>query len=309
MTQPSVVTVGVWELLTGDNLLALSDDACRVLGVDHSAVGRSPETLFALVHRDDVARLRSAFADTVDNGTALDVQFRLGRAEGVMRKLQLRAEHVAAGDGRAARLWGTVHDVTDRARISGVLRATESARADAEDARAQAARILEHGSDAFVALDREWRYTHVNRTAASVFGRTPDELIGKHIWTEFPEGIGQPFYQAYHRAMANEQFEFLEEYYPPYDRWFENRIHPTPDGIAIFFHDITDRKRAELTGREWQQRFSQLADNITEVFWLSSAETGELIFVSPAFETIWGRPCTELYRAPELWTDCIRSPL
>jgi PAS domain S-box-containing protein len=106
--------------------------------------------------------------------------------------------------------------------------------------------ILERVSDSFVALDAEWRYTYVNEKAAATFGRTPDQLIGKHIWTEFPEGVGQPFYHAYHKAMETQQAINIEEYYPPYDRWFENRIYPSPDGLTIFFHDVTDRKQAEL---------------------------------------------------------------
>ncbi|MBI3159711.1 MAG: PAS domain S-box protein [Chloroflexi bacterium] len=110
----------------------------------------------------------------------------------------------------------------------------------------EASNILERVSDSFVALDAEWRYTYVNEKAAATFGRTPDQMIGKHIWTEFPEGIGQPFYHAYHKAMETQQPIAIEEYYSPYDRWFENRIYPSPDGLTIFFHDITEIKQTEL---------------------------------------------------------------
>ncbi len=57
--------------------------------------------------------------------------------------------------------------------------------------------ILERVSDACVALDREWRYVYVNGKAGELCGRLPEGLVGKHIWTEFPEGIGQLFHQAY----------------------------------------------------------------------------------------------------------------
>jgi PAS domain S-box-containing protein len=110
--------------------------------------------------------------------------------------------------------------------------------------------VLERVSDAVVALDRDWRYTYVNRRAAELFGRRPEDLIGRHIWTEFPEGVGQPFHLAYERAMAEQRFIQLENYYEPWDRWFENRIYPSPDGLSIFFHEITDRKRAEQTARD-----------------------------------------------------------
>jgi PAS domain-containing protein len=66
-----------------------------------------------------------------------------------------------------------------------------------------AARILESISDACVFLDAQWRYTYVNRKAGEIFSREPRSLVGKHIWTEFPEGVGQPFYHAYQRAMPS----------------------------------------------------------------------------------------------------------
>lgn len=126
-------------------------------------------------------------------------------------------------------------DISDRKR----------AQAEAEQARRAIDRILESVTDAFVALDRDWRYTYVNERAARIFGRRREELIGKHIWSEFPEGVGQPFHRAYERAM-NEGVEVqFEAYYPPYDAWFENRIYPSSDGISIVFQDITTRKRAE----------------------------------------------------------------
>ncbi|RMG89265.1 MAG: PAS domain S-box protein, partial [Candidatus Dadabacteria bacterium] len=105
--------------------------------------------------------------------------------------------------------------------------------------------LLENMSDAFVALDRNWRYTYVNKRAGELLGRNPEDLLGKHIWTEFPEGVGQPFQRAYERAMNEGIFIQMAEYYPPYGRWFENRIHPTKEGIAIFFTDITEQKEQE----------------------------------------------------------------
>src|ERR1041385_3008051 len=88
--------------------------------------------------------------------------------------------------------------------------------------------LLERVSDGFVSLDNDWRYTYLNENAARMFNRQRDQLIGKHICTEFPEGIGQPFYHAYYRAAAEQIPIHLEEYYPPWHRWYENRIYPSP---------------------------------------------------------------------------------
>ncbi len=116
------------------------------------------------------------------------------------------------------------------------------------------ATLLERVSDACVALDRDWRYVYVNAQAAALFARTPSDLLGKHIWTEFPEGVGQPFHLAYERALEEQQPLQLEAYYGPWDRWFENRVFPSPDGLLIFFHEVTDRVRAQRSLAESEGR-------------------------------------------------------
>ena len=101
----------------------------------------------------------------------------------------------------------------------------------------------------------------MNKRAGEIFNRDPQKMIGKHIWTEFPEGIGQPFYKAYYKAMEEQKYIHLEEYYQPYDRWFENRIYPSSEGLSIFFSDITARKKAEEELRMGHQRLSSYLTN------------------------------------------------
>ncbi len=113
--------------------------------------------------------------------------------------------------------------------------------------------VFERITDAFVGIDRNWCYTYMNQKAGEIFNRNPAAMIGKHIWTEFPEGVGQPFHTAYERAMKNQEYIYFEEYYPPYERWFENHIYPSQDGLSIFFRDITERKKSEQQLRETNQ--------------------------------------------------------
>jgi len=149
-------------------------------------------------------------------------------------------------------------------------------------------RMLESVSDSFVALDTNWIYTYVNEKAAQTFGRTREQLIGKHIWTEFPEGVGQPFYKAYYKAVETQQPVFLEEYYPPYDRWFENRIYPSKDGLSIFFHDITDRKKAELALQEQERLTSAVMDTTPALIYVYDIETQSNVYSNAGMQRLLG---------------------
>lgn len=196
--------------------------------------GYTPEEMLATkhfgerVHPDDVKAVLKKFYGLVANPQAvMRVEFRALHKDGSWRDIEAVTVN-RLDDPAIGAIVANLRDITERRRADE-----------------QRAAILERVSDAFVALDKDWRYVYVNEKAAQTFGRTREELIGKHIWTEFPEGVGQPFYNAYYRAAETQVPIELEEYYPPYDRWFENRIYPSPDGLSIFFRDITERKQAE----------------------------------------------------------------
>ncbi|MGK0255387.1 MAG: PAS domain S-box-containing protein [Mariniflexile sp.] len=106
--------------------------------------------------------------------------------------------------------------------------------------------VLENMSDAFISLDFNWCYTYMNSKAGVVLGKNPTEMIGKNIWEEFPEFVGHPSALNYEKVMKKRVFIQTEEYYEPYDKWFENNMFPSENGITLFFVDITDRKKLEF---------------------------------------------------------------
>src|SRR6185312_12260565 len=71
--------------------------------------------------------------------------------------------------------------------------------------------------------------------------------------------------------------------------------------------DITDRQRAAEAVRESDARFRQLAENIREVFWLYDAAENKVVYVSPAYETVWQRSCEALAADPDDWLESIHS--
>jgi PAS domain S-box-containing protein len=81
-------------------------------------------------------------------------------------------------------------------------------------------------------------------------------------------------------------------------------------GEQLFFvitRDITQRKQTEQARHESEERFRQIAENIDEVFWIWTATPGNprLLYVSPAYEKIWGRSCESLYSSPQSWKEAL----
>ena len=119
-------------------------------------------------------------------------------------------------------------------------------RAEAESVREHVTTILESISDAFLALDGEWRFTYVNAEAERTTGMTGPELIGRIFWDVFPETQGTNLETQYRRAMTSRVVTQFEYYYSPWQRWFENRVYPAKDnGVCVFYQDITMRKETE----------------------------------------------------------------
>ncbi|MBW4565735.1 MAG: response regulator [Mojavia pulchra JT2-VF2] len=123
-------------------------------------------------------------------------------------------------------------------------------RIEAEVAKAHLETVLAGIQDQFFVLDQECSYIFVNDRVAEVVGKSKEELLGKNIWEMFPDVVGSEFYTQVHRAMAQQTVVRFEYFYPPWQRWFENRVYPFAEGVSVFVTDINDRKIAEEALRE-----------------------------------------------------------
>ena len=156
--------------------------------------------------------------------------------------------------------------------------------------------VLASISEAFSALDRNWRYTHVNDKVAEMAGWPKEKMIGRGIWEIFPEAVGTDFYELCHRVMEKGEPSHGEFFYKPWNRWLETRMYPTKDGMVIFRADITDRKEQESLAHEREAKLKESQDRLRLA--TEAADIGTFDFFPSTGELQFSERSRELFGIP-----------
>jgi PAS domain S-box-containing protein len=147
------------------------------------------------------------------------------------------------GDQRTGEPFGfgmVGRDVSERHRAEAVLRDSEQ----------RTRTILESVTDAFYAMDLEWRFTYLNEKAVQFASRlageelTREGLLGRSLWDTLPAIVGTGIEERYHRALREQQTEVFEYPYPGGGPVFDVHAYPSAQGLSVYFRDITAAKRA-----------------------------------------------------------------
>jgi PAS domain S-box-containing protein len=106
--------------------------------------------------------------------------------------------------------------------------------------------VLESITDAFSVLDEDMRVIFINDAAAKLIGVKREDILGRTAWELIPESKDTSFTRAQEEALRERRKIVVEDYFAPWDRWFEASIFPLRHGISVYTRDVTVRKRAEL---------------------------------------------------------------
>jgi PAS domain S-box-containing protein len=176
--------------------------------------------------------------------------------------------------------------------------------------------LLENVELIAMTLDRDGRVTFCNDYLLELSGWRREEVLGAD-WSEtfLPESVGKTKAQFFVKKGAGKIPSHQES--PIKIRtgelrdiaWSNTMLRDGTGriiGTASIGEDVTDRNRVGRVLQESEERFRQLAENIREVFWITDFAKRGIIYISPAYEVVWGRTCASLYAAPQTWLESIR---
>jgi PAS domain S-box-containing protein len=138
------------------------------------------------------------------------------------------------------------------------------ARRESDAEHSHLAHLLFHLPDAILCFDHNWVITFANAEAIRISRLQPTDLHSKTHWQLFPETLGTQIERAYRAVMQTRVPQQIEHFYAPFDTWVDVHIFPTDEGLAVYYRDITDRKRAEAHRDAATRQLQQILDAAAE---------------------------------------------
>jgi len=221
---------------------------------------------------------------------------------------QWRASGPGWAEAPGAEAERAFHGAIDEVIARSVERSAEARARAAHVERQRALDALEHG-DPFLLLDRDWRIVLVNTSQELATRKPRADTLGRVFWDVWPE-TREPtsaYLSELTRCMEERVPVQFEEFFRPAQMWTEVTAYPAgADGVAVFFRDVTERKRTEERAREAERGLHARERELERFFALSpdllavGGRDGFFRRVNPAFGTVTGYSEAELLARPYL---------
>lgn len=253
---------------------------CRISGMAaNEALGNG---WLNAVHKDDKGAVISGWQAATQKSDLSFSEYRFVRPDGSIAWVLGQAIPERDTDNRIIGYVGIITDITERRdaqqKIEKIYREKET--------------VLNRISDAMISVDNDWRYTFINDAAMTDHPLSKEATIGKIIWDIHPEMKGTLFWEKYHQAMNERKVVEFENHYPPFNRWFSVKIYPSPDGLTIFYRDITDYKKTEEQILKNEIRLRK-AQEIGKMGYWQQELNSDIIWASKQAMNIYGFPAVE----------------
>jgi PAS domain S-box-containing protein len=298
----AVAKVGSWEIELPSLDITWSEQTHRIFETDPSYFHHRRPDFVELVHPQDRAKVDAAFEASLEKGAPSAVEYRIVMADGRVKVLEEHWRVFHDGQGRPARLMGTCQDITQRKRAEEALRESEDRYRD----------LVECSQDLLCTHDLEGKLLSSNPAPARILGyEVPEllaipmrEMIAPEYREQFDSYLARMKTFGADKGMMAVLTRSGERRIWEYNNTLRTEGVPSPivRGTA---RDVTERVRAEKALFATEERLRQLAETIHEVFYLTEVPGHRLLYVSPAYEQVWGKTCQSLYESPESFLDAV----
>ena len=161
--------------------------------------------------------------------------------------------------------------------------------------------ILESISDAFYAVDKDWKFTYFNKEAEYLLLKKADEVLGENIWELFPASAQTSIRKVYQRVARTKKAESFEYYYPGDGKWYEINAYPSQGGVSAYFKNIDERKLAAEELKKAYQEKINILESIGDAFFTVNKDW-VLTYLNKETEKVLGRKRDDLI-GKNLWDE------
>ncbi|WP_372745034.1 PAS domain S-box protein [Lutibacter sp.] len=230
----AIAKLGSWHYDFLSKEIYWTDETYNMLGLIPQSVTPTLEFYLSFVFDDDKNIVNNFSITNLLKNQNQVLSYRVKTAK---NEIKFISEHrsVLVKKNRIVKIIGTAQDVTERVLAEQEINTTKNLLSD----------TFSGIKEGFALLDTQLNYVYLNDKAANILGKRPKDILGKNILKEFPVEEGDLFFANLKVAIETNKPINFENYFKPWDRWFENRIIPSSKGIMLFFHEITEKKERE----------------------------------------------------------------
>lgn len=287
----SQLQIGVWTYNVQSHAFSLSPLVRELYGVTTDSVPSRDATM-TRIHPQDRDKVSATLREAFATGRSFSVEHRLQHPNGRDYWLLITGELLPENGGQ----WlGFIQDLTEL--VHTQQRADQLAH--------QLENTLEHINDGFFTLSEDWCFTYINSRATEILKLSAQELLGRNIWDAFADGRGSRFEQNYvHTLSTGETSRFSAWYGDNLQAWLQVTCYRVPNGLAVYFRDVTEERQREEALRIAQERFDLLALATNDVIrdWDFRRD---IVWWNENLEKQFGHRREVLEPGPESWSNRI----
>jgi diguanylate cyclase (GGDEF)-like protein/PAS domain S-box-containing protein len=267
--------VGSWTAVLATGQVQISNECALILGLTNASAVQSIGAMVDCYTPEWRNGMRQRLERCAQAGTPFDEEIQVA-AEGHSPKwVRTVGAAVRDAQGHIVRLQGALQDIS----------AQKQAQQETLRLAMRLTTTLASITEAFVTLDRECRFTYLNQESERLLQKTTAELLDKELWHGFAPALAQRLREQMGKALQNNRRIEMEDHFPDLGKWLEVRAYPFAEGLAVYFRDVTERRRSQ----EQLMLLETCVSRLNDIVAIAEAAGGNsndprIVFVNDAFE-------------------------